>query len=86
MKSKFVNKIVFNNNKYYQHTYKNRSPYWFVLKVEKDQDRFDVHYIDRFGNRNTLTTTKHYLQKEVEILDISKVGHLAYDFIKGVFK
>lgn len=90
MKSKFKNKIVFYNDKSYHN--KNKSPYWFVLSVEKEYhpklsggDRYIVSYMDIRGNHDTLKTTQHYLYKNMEILNPSKVEHLLYDFIRGVF-
>jgi hypothetical protein len=92
MRSKFKNKIVFYDDKYYKNS-KTKSPYLFVLDVEKEyrpkltgSDRLVVSYIDLHGNQDKIKTTPYYLYQRMEILDIEKLRHLPRDFIKGVFK
>ena len=89
MRSKFKNKIVFYDDKYYKNS-PTRSPCLFVLNVEKEYrpkltggDRIVISYIDRKGNRDQIKTTQHYLYKKMEIVNNSD---LEYDFIEGIFR
>ena len=90
MKSKFKNKIVFWDDKYFKNN-RDKSSYWFVLDVEKEYrpklnggDRIVIKYIDRYGNRSEIKTTQHYLYKKMKI--IHKDLKLEHDFIESIFR
>jgi hypothetical protein len=80
---KFENKLVLYDNKYYKSN--GLSPYLFILKIEKQNKTFKINYIDRLGNIDTILTTKHYLYRDFEVLDIELNKHLTYEFIKNLF-
>lgn len=84
-KSKFVNNIVFINDKYY-HNERDRSPYIFVFSVYEDKKRnpgfMNINFVNLHGLVDSMFMGKSYMYKKLEILD---VPHLQKDFIRNIF-
>lgn len=64
--------------------YNKLSPYLFIRSITKTKDHYKINLIDRYARILSVVTTKHYLTKFI-VLDINKVEHLTYDFIKSIF-
>lgn len=84
-KLKFIDKIVFVNDKYY-FNHKVFSPYVFILNMKNSNNsktNIIIDGIDLHGNERHFSYLRSSMYRDFEILNLR---HLEKDFIKVIFE
>lgn len=82
MKSKFLNKVVFIDDKRF-HNKSNTSPYIFILSMDEINKKVvSINVIDIRGRKKIIDYDLESMYKNFDILNFS---HINKEFVKGVF-